>query len=370
MKRLRPFQTLTALALLVVSIGCGDKKMRERIAALDEATLVEIQGNHASDSKPGILIAEELQKRGIAPKGSGDAPDPRSNSPDVSAIPSARRPFDTAPRATTSSTVTASAHYQEHTVPTTTHPPSESSSSANQPAVSRAADVTPIDTLGRPGCLLTPAKTVALRIIQEGVSLYVKENRADMFLERVLYLLIREGGLRVLVGTDFIEEEVKYWAREDVGAKYPGFCLEVQPLLHNTIKAEKIDWNAFKDLADRHRGSIGLGFGRIWFPPPPWIQDLELKAEFPDDIPTIEVKTVWSSSDYTMNPFGGPGGTKVWNISAEMTVRTGSPTVFQRVYDRAGWRGSYDLLTGARPWEEVAEVIIADLKRGLGGLPE
>ncbi len=54
---------MTLISLLVLVIGCGDQKMRTRIARLDDATLAEVQDDYPPNSKEGILIAQELKRR-------------------------------------------------------------------------------------------------------------------------------------------------------------------------------------------------------------------------------------------------------------------------------------------------------------------
>lgn len=56
---------LTAVVLLTVSflVGCGDRKIKERIAALDTKTLIDLRDDRSPDSKAATLIAEELQRR-------------------------------------------------------------------------------------------------------------------------------------------------------------------------------------------------------------------------------------------------------------------------------------------------------------------
>ena len=72
----------TVLAIAVVAsmafcAGCGDNKMRERIAALDDPTLQDIQSDYPADSKAGVLIAQELDRRNLSPTG---PPQPKTRS--------------------------------------------------------------------------------------------------------------------------------------------------------------------------------------------------------------------------------------------------------------------------------------------------
>ena len=63
-----PFQTtLIALILPLLIVGCGDGKMRNRIHALDDPTLLEIVNNYTPDSTAGRLVREEIARRGISP---------------------------------------------------------------------------------------------------------------------------------------------------------------------------------------------------------------------------------------------------------------------------------------------------------------
>lgn len=60
---------IRACALAVVlatGTGCGDKKMRARVAAMDDKTLVEIQNNYPYGSKSAVIIADELRQRQVA----------------------------------------------------------------------------------------------------------------------------------------------------------------------------------------------------------------------------------------------------------------------------------------------------------------
>jgi len=50
--------------------GCGDSRMRRRVAALDNATLTRILPDYEADSRPAIIIREELARRGISPDAS------------------------------------------------------------------------------------------------------------------------------------------------------------------------------------------------------------------------------------------------------------------------------------------------------------
>ena len=59
-------QLLVVLALLTTCIGCGDSKMRKRIATLDDATLTRMLPDYEEDSKPAVLIREELGRRGVS----------------------------------------------------------------------------------------------------------------------------------------------------------------------------------------------------------------------------------------------------------------------------------------------------------------
>jgi hypothetical protein len=67
MKLTRTTQILMALALVVLSLGCGDRKMRARVAALDDESLAELVDDYEPGSKAGVLIREELARRGIDP---------------------------------------------------------------------------------------------------------------------------------------------------------------------------------------------------------------------------------------------------------------------------------------------------------------
>ncbi len=58
---------LIALALSLLTTGCGDGKMRDRINALDDATLLEVADSHAPDTKAGRLIREEIARRDLPP---------------------------------------------------------------------------------------------------------------------------------------------------------------------------------------------------------------------------------------------------------------------------------------------------------------
>ena len=69
---------MTLISLLGLVIGCGDQKMRKRIARLDDATLAEVQDDYPPNSKEGILIAKELKRRTAkdpAPKDIPSVPD-------------------------------------------------------------------------------------------------------------------------------------------------------------------------------------------------------------------------------------------------------------------------------------------------------
>ena len=65
MRRTRPIHTVVCTMLMTLVIGCGDKGMHTRVAALDDATLAGLADNYPADSKPALLIREELERRGI-----------------------------------------------------------------------------------------------------------------------------------------------------------------------------------------------------------------------------------------------------------------------------------------------------------------
>jgi hypothetical protein len=54
---------LLACIMVVGAVGCGDSKMRRRIAAMDTETLERISNDYPADSKAGRLITEELSRR-------------------------------------------------------------------------------------------------------------------------------------------------------------------------------------------------------------------------------------------------------------------------------------------------------------------
>jgi hypothetical protein len=54
------------LAIVMACTGCGDSKMRKRIAALDDATLTRLLPDYEEDSKPAVLIREEIARRGVS----------------------------------------------------------------------------------------------------------------------------------------------------------------------------------------------------------------------------------------------------------------------------------------------------------------
>jgi len=78
MKRWQVVRIISVLTAVALCVGCGDKKMRARIAALDDETLVEIQGNYPPSSKPAILIAQEIERRGLSISPKSEDPPPQA----------------------------------------------------------------------------------------------------------------------------------------------------------------------------------------------------------------------------------------------------------------------------------------------------
>jgi hypothetical protein len=220
-----------------------------------------------------------------------------------------------------------------------------------------------------------PSRELVLDVQHETLE-YGARLDASEFLASVLNVLLA-ANYKVRLSDEFIQGEIRYY-RENLSQEAPvEMSRAILSCLERARASGALEWDCFKGDFNRTAEPTVAERHLPWLAPPFKANLVSLAGAGGTNLSCLHLSLKWTGRSYggavqhSRRPGGLPGETvllegknKLWAFAAEMRLTKGGQTLFEKVYPREEWQGTY-LTIYEQPLWKTSQAILQDLASGL-----